>query len=389
MFNIKTLNSISSVYKQYLPKTEYQVGSDVENPDAIIVRSADMHKLELPESVVCIARAGAGVNNIPCEACAEKGVVVFNTPGANANAVKELAVAALLLSSRNIVGGIDWVKGLKDNGADVPKFVEKGKNQFVGPEISGKKLGVIGLGEIGVLVANAGKGLDMQVTGYDPYISVDHAWMLSRSIGKVKQLPDLLSKSDYVTLHLPLIDQTRGMFNKETLSHMKRGATLINLSRGELVVTADIIEALEAGQLRAYVTDFPTAELIGVKGVTLIPHLGASTPESEDNCVAMASRQVANYLLGGEIKNSVNYPNCALPELAENHHRICVLHQNVTGVVGQITALVAELGINIDNMVNKSRGQFAYTVLDLEQNAGDRVIASIESMEVVYRVRCF
>lgn len=387
MLKIKTLNSISSIYKHFLPKSDYQVGSDVEAPDAILVRSADMHKFDMPESLLAIARAGAGVNNIPVDACAERGIVVFNTPGANANAVKELAVAALLISSRDIVGGIDWCQTLLGKGADVPKLVEKGKSQFVGPEISGKRLGVVGLGEIGVLVANAGKGLDMLVTGYDPYISVDHAWMLSRAIGKVKTLDELIAKSDYVTLHLPLMDKTRGMFNKDTIAKMKRGATLINLSRGELCVAEDVLQALESGQLRAYVTDFPTEPLLGKKDVICIPHLGASTPESEDNCVLMASKQLNDYLMCGAIKNSVNYPNCELPELT--CRRICVMHENVTGVVGQITAMVAERGINIDSMVNKSKGRFAYTVLDLDTDFDEQLASEIRALDVVYRVRTF
>ncbi len=387
MQNIKTLNSISSVYKQFLPKTEYTVASDVENPTAILVRSADMHKMEMPDSLLAIARAGAGVNNIPVDECAKQGIVVFNTPGANANAVKELAIAAMLIASRDVVGGICWCKTLSGNGADVPKQVEKGKSQFVGPELMGKKLGVIGLGEIGVLVANASKGLDMEVTGYDPYISVDHAWMLSRAIGKVKTLDELLAKSDYVTLHLPLMDKTRGMINKDALSKMKRGATLINLARGELVDSDAVLEALASGQLRAYVTDFPTDALIGQKGVICIPHLGASTPESEDNCVVMASRQLNAYLTEGVIKNSVNYPDCELPDLSK--HRICILHENVADMVGKFTALVAGLGINIDSMVNKSKGQYAYTVLDLDDAFNGNLVQEISAMAEVYRVRCF
>ncbi len=387
MLNIKTLNSISSVYKQYLPKAEYTVASDVENPQAILVRSADMHKMEMPASLLCIARAGAGVNNIPVDDCAKQGIVVFNTPGANANAVKELAICAMLIASRDVVGGVEWCKTLSGGGADVPKQVEKGKSQFVGPELTGKRLGVIGLGEIGVLVANAGKGLDMDVTGYDPYISVDHAWMLSRAIGKVKTLDELLSKSDYVTLHLPLMDKTRGMMDREAFGKMKRGATLINLARGELVDTEAVLDALKTGQLRAYVTDFPTDALIGQKGVICIPHLGASTPESEDNCVVMASRQLSAYLTEGAIKNSVNYPDCELPDLSKR--RICILHENVAGMVGKFTSLVAGLGINIDSMVNKSKGQYAYTVLDLDDEFNGELVKEIEAMVEVYRVRCF
>ena len=387
MFNIKTLNSIAAIYKKHLDKAEYAVGADVENADAILVRSADMHKMEMPKALLAIARAGAGVNNIPVDECAKAGIVVFNTPGANANAVKELAIGAMLIASRDIVGGIGWCKTIADQGDAVPKLVEKGKSQFVGPELAGKRLGVVGLGEIGALVANAGKALEMDVTGYDPYISVEHAWMLSRSIGKVKTLDELLAKSDYITLHVPMMEKTKGMIGREQLAKMRRGAVLINLSRGGLVDNEAIIEALDGGQLRAYVTDFPSDDLIGKKGVICIPHLGASTPESEDNCVVMACRQLDAYLKEGSIKNSVNYPDCELPEMTKR--RICIMHENVAGMVGKITALVAGLGINIDSMVNKSKGQYAYTVLDLDEDFGGHLEEEIEAMPEVYRVRAY
>jgi len=386
MYKIKTLNEISPIYKDYLCKDQYAVSADVETPDAILVRSADMHKLELPGSLLAVARAGAGVNNIPIESLSQKGVVVFNTPGANANAVRELAVAALLLSSRKIIGGIEWVKTLKGMGAEVPKLVEKGKSKFVGPELRGKTLGVIGLGGVGVLVANAGAGLDMNVIGFDPFITVEHAWMLSRSVHRVSSQDELLAKSDYVSIHIPLLEETRGTFNAVTLRKMKKGATLINLSRGELVVGRDVLAAIENRQIRAYVTDFPEDELIGEKGVIAIPHLGASTPESEDNCVVMASCQIDDYLKRGAIRNSVNFPDCELGDVAG--HRICVLHANVQGVVGAITSRIAALNINIGGMVNRSRGKYAYTALDLDGEVSPELAAQIASLDTVYGVRC-
>jgi D-3-phosphoglycerate dehydrogenase len=386
MYTIKTLNEIAPIYREYLPEEQYAVSADAVDADAILVRSADMHKLELPRTLLAVARAGAGVNNIPIEALAQKGVVVFNTPGANANAVRELAVAALLLSSRKIIGGIEWVKTLKGSGAEVPKLVEKGKSKFVGPELRGKTLGVIGLGGVGVLVANAGAGLDMNVIGFDPFVTVEHAWMLSRSVHRVSSQDELLARSDYVSIHIPLLDETRGTFNAASLCKMKKGATLINLSRGELVVNRDVLEAIRSRQIRAYVTDFPEDELIGEKGVIAIPHLGASTPESEDNCVVMASCQIDDYLKRGAIRNSVNYPDCELGDVAG--HRICVLHANVQGVVGAITSRIAALNINIGGMVNRSRGKYAYTALDLDDAISAELCARIGALETVYGVRC-
>ncbi|MDO4547479.1 MAG: 3-phosphoglycerate dehydrogenase family protein [Clostridia bacterium] len=387
MFKIKTLNAISPVYHDYLDEKEYDVSAMVEQPDAIIVRSAEMREIDLPSSVLCVARAGAGYNNIPVDDYSKAGVVVFNTPGANANAVKELAVAALLLGSRNIVGGVDWTMTLKGEGDKVPALVEKGKKKFAGPELRGKTLGVIGLGEVGALVANAGKGLDMNVLGFDPYISVDHAWMLSRSIGRVKNQLELLQRSDYISVHVPLMNETRGMFNEETLSKMKPGATLINLSRGDLVVAEDVIAAIESGHIRRYVTDFPTDELIGQKGVICIPHLGASTPESEDNCVMMASRQIDAYLKNGSIRNSVNFPNCELDGVIS--HRVAVLHANVPNVVTALTGILSQYHINIASMVNKSRGQLAYTVLDLDDafERKNEIAGQMRELETVYGVR--
>ena len=387
MFNIKTLNEISPVYKNVLSAEEYNVGKDIENPDAIIVRSAAMHDLPVPETLLAVGRAGAGFNNIPVAEYGKKGIAVFNTPGANANAVKELAIAALLLGSRDIVGGIEWCKTLKGKGAEVAKLVEKGKSQFVGPELKGKTLGVIGLGGVGGLVANVGSDLKMRVLGFDPYISVDNAWKLSRKIIHVNSQDELLAQCDYVSIHVPLMDSTRGSFNAETFAKMKPGAVLLNLARGELVNNADLLSALESGQIRRYVTDFPCDEVIDVPNIVAIPHLGASTPESEDNCVDMVSRQLEDYLKFGSIVNSVNYPACPLN--GSFRYRLALMHANVPNMVGQITSIVAAAGINIDNMINKSRGEFAYTVLDLDDAVSDEVMKQLNELEPVYRVRYF
>jgi len=385
MFNIKKLNSISPVYHSILPKEEFVVSSNIENPDAILVRSADMHGMEVNENLLCVARAGAGVNNIPLDSMAEKGVVVFNSPGANANAVKELVLAGLLLASRKISDGIEWCKTLEEGELSIEKQVEAGKKQFVGPEIAGKTLGVIGLGAIGVLVANAGVALGMDVLGYDPYISVDHAWMLSRSVTHAMSLDEIINKSDYITLHVPLLDSNRNMIDAGAIAHMKKSAALLNFSRGGLVNVADVKEALENGDLRTYVTDFPEKDLIGVKNVILTPHLGASTPESEDNCVRMVAKQVNDYLKTGSIVNSCNYPNCALGKPAMP--RIAILHRNVPNVIGTITGLISTEGLNIENMTNQSRGAYAYTVLDVGTRPSDELIAKLEQVENHYRVR--
>ena len=387
MFNIKTLNEISPVYKNVLAADKFTVGKDIENPDAIIVRSAAMHDLPVPEKLLAVGRAGAGYNNIPVEDYGRRGVVVFNTPGANANAVKELAIAALLLASRDIVGGIEWAQTLKGQGAAVAKLVEKGKNQFVGPEIMGKTLGVIGLGGVGGLVANAAADLKMRVLGYDPYISVANAWKLSRKIVHVDNQDEMLPQCDYLSIHVPLMDSTRGSFNAAVFAKMKDGAALLNLARGELVNNDDLLAAIAAGKIRRYVTDFPCDELLGQRGVVAIPHLGASTPESEDNCVDMVSRQLEDYLETGSIVNSVNYPACPLTDAFR--YRLTVMHANVPNTVGRITSALAEQGVNIDNMVNKSRGEFAYTVLDLDDALSEETIRRVEALEPVYRARYF
>lgn len=385
MYTVKTLNAISPVYSSILDMSQYTFDAYPENPDAIMVRSANMHEMDLPESVLCVARAGAGVNNIPLEKYAQKGIVVFNSPGANANAVKELALTGMLLASRKVIDAIDWAYTLKGKGAEVEKLVEKGKGQFTGPELMGKTLGVIGLGEIGVLVANTGVALGMNVFGYDPFISVDHAWKLSRAVSHSLDLDELLQKSDYITLHVPLMDSTRNMISAEQLKKMKPSCALLNFSRGGLVDNRAVLDALSTGMLRKYVTDFPSDELIGQKDVIAIPHLGASTPESEDNCVCMVARQVDDYLRNGSIVNSVNYPNCPLGRATEP--RLTIMHQNVPNVISAFTSLIAEEGLNIDNMINKSRGAFAYTVFEFDSQPSEDLVKKMCELETTYRAR--
>ena len=385
MRNIKLLNNVSPVWNEVISPSEYNLSAEAENPEAIIVRSADMHAYELEPTVWAVARAGVGVNNIPLDEYAEKGVVVFNTPGANANAVKELVLAGLLLASRDIAGGIEWVCGLKDEGENVEKLVEKGKKAFVGPEILGKTLGVIGLGAIGLQVANAAAALGMNVLGYDPYISVENAWKLSRAVKHAKSQDEIIENADYITIHVPLTDETRGSFNADVFNRMKKGAALLNFARGELCVVDDVIAALENGQLWRYVCDFPTAKLIGVKNVLCVPHLGASTPESEDNCVRMAARQLDAYLKTGTITNSVNFP--AADPGALISPRLIVLHKNVPNVVSSVTSRVSARNINISNMLNKSKGTHAVTILDLDGEPTHALINEISALETVYEVR--
>lgn len=384
MFRIKTLNEISPVINKVFT-ADYAVGSEIDSEDAIIVRSAKMHDMPISESLLAVARAGAGYNNIPVDKCSERGIVVFNTPGANANAVKELTIAGMLLAGRDIVGGIEWARTLKGEGDKVAALVEKGKNHFVGPELKGKKLAVIGLGAIGTMVANAGHALEMDVYGYDPFLSVEHALMLSRAVHKAGDLDKLLAEADFVSLHLPLTDKTRGMVDADMLSKFKPGAVLLNFSRGELVDGAAVLEAVKAGRLRRYVTDFPSEDMLGAEGVIALPHLGASTPESEDNCAEMAAQELAGYLTRGAIINSVNYPACD-PGYTDGA-RLCVLHANVPNMVGSVTALLAAQGINIANMVNKSRGALAYTVIDADGEIGANVVKAVAAVENVYKVR--
>ena len=384
MFRIKTLNEISPVVNKVFT-ADYAVGSEIDNEDAIIVRSAKMHDMPISDSLLAVARAGAGYNNIPVDKCSERGIVVFNTPGANANAVKELTIAGMLLAGRDIVGGIEWARTLKGEGDKVAALVEKGKNHFVGPELKGKKLAVIGLGAIGTMVANAGHALEMDVYGYDPFLSVEHALMLSRAVHKAGDLDKLLAEADFVSLHLPLTDKTRGMVDADMLSKFKPGAALLNFSRGELVDGAAVLEAVKAGRLRRYVTDFPSEDMLGAEGVIALPHLGASTPESEDNCAEMAAQELAGYLTRGAIINSVNYPACD-PGYTDGA-RLCVLHANVPNMVGSVTALLAAQGINIANMVNKSRGALAYTVIDADGEISANVVKAVAAVENDYKVR--
>lgn len=384
MFRIKTLNEISPVINKVFT-ADYAVGSEIDNEDAIIVRSAKMHDMPISDSLLAVARAGAGYNNIPVDKYSERGIVVFNTPGANANAVKELTIAGMLLAGRDIVGGIEWARTLKGEGDKVAALVEKGKNHFVGPELKGKKLAVIGLGAIGTMVANAGHALEMDVYGYDPFLSVEHALMLSRAVHKAGDLDKLLAEADFVSLHLPLTDKTRGMVDADMLSKFKPGAALLNFSRGELVDGAAVLEAVKSGRLRRYVTDFPSEDMLGAEGVIALPHLGASTPESEDNCAEMAAQELAGYLTRGAIINSVNYPACD-PGYTDGA-RLCVLHANVPNMVGSVTALLAAQGINIANMVNKSRGALAYTVIDADGEIGANVVKAVAAVENVYKVR--
>ena len=384
MFRIQTMNKISSLGLDLFPKDKYEIAGDIPNPDAILVRSADMNNLEIPSSVLAIARAGAGYNNIPVTRCSESGVVVFNTPGANANAVKELALAALLLSSRDIVGGINWAFSIAGK-SDISELVEKEKSKFTGPEISGKTLGVVGLGAIGVMVANDAVALGMDVVGYDPYISVEAAWNLSREVVRADTLESLLAKSDYITLHVPQNETTKGFLDAEKFRMMKKEARVVNLSRATVVKDKDIIEALNAGQLSAYVTDFPNAELLACKKVIPVPHLGASTPEAEDNCAVMAVRQTIDYLEGGAIRNSVNFPRCRLD--ARSPYRLLVANRNIPNMVGQITTILAAANINITDLVNHHRDEFAYNIIDTEQQITGPVLEQISKVDGIIRVR--
>jgi len=384
MYKVLTLNKISPFGLDNFDPKAYTCGDNVENPDAILVRSAAMHDMEVPASLLAVARAGAGVNNIPVDAYGEQGVVVFNTPGANANAVKELVLCALLLTSRKIVPSIDWCRTLKGQ-ENVSKLVEKGKSAFVGPEIQGKKLGVIGLGAIGILVANGAKNLGMEVYGYDPFISVDAAWNLSRSIKHAKSTREIFANCDYITIHVPLNAETNGLINKESIATMKDGVRILNFARGELVNDADIIEALASGKVSAYATDFPNENLIGVDGVIAIPHLGASTPEAEDNCAHMAAVQLIDYLENGNIKNSVNMPEVIVDRTEGN--RVCVIHKNIPNMISAVSGVFSAEGINIENLTNKSKKNMAYTVVDLAGNVSDSVIAKLNEVDGVVRVR--
>lgn len=384
MFHIKCLNKISEVGTCHFGEN-YCCEEAVENPDAILVRSASMHEMELPKNLLAVARAGAGVNNIPLEKCSEQGIVVFNTPGANANAVKELVLAGLLLSSRKVIPAIEWAKTLKGKGDEIGKFVEKGKGAFVGPEISGKTLGVIGLGAIGILVANAAQSLGMEVYGYDPYLSVDAAWGLSRSIKHACTLDEVYASCDYITIHVPLTPDTKGMINLESIAKMKDSVRILNFARGDLVDSANVLAAIHSGKIGAYVTDFPSDDLIDIDGVIAIPHLGASTPESEDNCARMAVYELIEYLQNGNIKNAVNMPSVSMPR--DRSIRICILHRNIPNTISRLSGALADNGINIENMQSKSKRDYAYTILDVTGDIKANTAANIEQLPEIIRVR--
>ena len=384
MFQLNCLNPISKVGLDNL-SANYQLTEDVNAADGILVRSASMHEMELPKSLLAVARAGAGVNNIPLDKCAEQGVVVFNTPGANANGVKELVIAGMLLAARDIVGGIEWVKASKDD-ENIAKTAEKEKKNFAGTEIQGKKLGVIGLGAIGVKVANAAVALGMEVYGYDPYLSVNAAWNLSRSVKHVLNVEDIYAECDYITIHVPLMDSTKGMINKDAIAKMKDGVVLLNFARDLLTNEADVLEALNSGKIARYVSDFPNTTTAGAKGCIVIPHLGASTEESEDNCAIMAVQEMMDYLENGNIKNSVNYPACDMG-VCNKAGRIAVFHKNIANMITKLTAVFGEKGINISDMTNKSRGEVAYSMFDIEAAAPEDAIKALEAIEGVFRVR--
>ncbi len=383
MKKILKLNAISSLTNEILtPKYEYS--DSVDNPHGIILRSFKMHDYEVKDNLLAIARAGAGVNNIPVDKMTEKGIVVFNTPGANSNAVKELVLAAMLMSSRKINEGIEWVKTLNGN-EDVAKAVEKGKAQFVGPELSGKTLGVIGLGAIGAKVANAAVELNMTVLGYDPYISVDAAWKLSRSVIHAKDVDDMVSKCDYITIHMPYLPSTKDFINAERISLCKDGVKIINLARGELVNNEAIIAAVKSGKVGKYFTDFPCNELMGIDNIILCPHLGASTPEAEDNCAKMAAEELDDYLTTGNITNSVNFPNVKVPFISK--HRITVVHKNITNMINMATKPLSEAGINISNMTSVSKGDMAYMIMDVDDDVPASVIDELSKTEGLVRIR--
>ena len=384
MYKYHCLNPISAVGLDQLDENYVNVET-AKGADAILVRSAKMHEMEFDKNLKVIARAGAGVNNIPLERCAEEGVVVFNTPGANANGVKELVIAGMLLAARDIIGGINWVQEYEEDG-DIAKITEKKKKVFAGTELEGKKLGVIGLGAIGVLVANAAVHLGMEVYGYDPYVSVDSAWRLSRNIHHAKTADEIYKECDYITVHVPALEDRKGMINKDAISLMKKGVVILNFARDVLVNQEDIVDALVSEKVRCYVTDFPTKEIVGVRGAIVIPHLGASTEESEDNCAKMAAAEVKDFLENGNITHSVNFPDCDMGAKGEGE-RITILHKNIPNMIGQFTALLAEKNMNIEVMTNKSRKEYAYTMLDVDGTVSEDVEAQLAAVEGVLKVR--
>ena len=386
MKNIKLMNKIAKVGTDVFDRAKYTVSDACETVDAIMVRSAKLHDMEFPAELKAIARCGAGVNNIPVDKCTEQGVVVFNTPGANANGVKELAVCALILAARDVVGGIEWVKTLEGTEG-VAKAVEAGKGAYVGNELLGKKLGVIGLGAIGGLVANAANSLGMTVVGCDPFITPAAAWNLAPSVKQAATYEDIFKTCDYISLHVPATAQTKNMICEKTLSMMKDGVKIINLARAELVNAEDMKKALESKKVSKYVTDFPTDETVGVSGIINIPHLGASTNESEDHCAVMAAKQLDEYLTNGNIKNSVNYPNVSLPHTASA--RVCVMHKNIPNMLSQITAAFASVNVNIENLANGSKGDFAYTIVETNEKVDDTVVTTVMNIDGVIKVNCY
>ena len=387
MYHIKTLNKISPYGMDVFDRSKYICGDHVEAPNGILVRSAAMHDMELGPELAAIARAGAGVNNIPVDRCSEQGIVVFNTPGANANAVKELVICALLMSARRVFPAMEWVQTLKGQGDEVPKLVEKGKSQFVGPELAGKSLGVIGLGAIGARIANFARHLDMEVWGYDPYMSVETAWNVSRSIRRASSLKEIYENCDFITLHIPSTPETKGMINSQSIQMMRHGVRLLNFARGDLIVNEDLLAGLEEKQIRCYFTDFPSDELLGYPGVMAIPHLGASTPESEDNCARMAAEELVDYLENGNIKNSVNMPSVSMPRSGD--FRVALIHRNIPAMLTKISVLISDAGMNIENLTNKSRQNYAYTMIDLKGAPTDELAAKLRAVEDVIRVTIY
>lgn len=384
MFNYYCLNPIAQVGLEKFTE-EFVRTEDVNEAQGILVRSAAMHDMEFSDQLLAVARAGAGVNNIPLDKCAEKGIVVFNTPGANANGVKELVIAGMLLASRDIVGGINWVLSTKDD-ENIAKATEKEKKRFAGTEVQDKKLGIIGLGAIGVKVANVAKHMGMEVYGYDPYVSVDAAWNLSRDVKHVLNVEDIYESCDIITIHVPLLDSTREMIDKEAISKMKDGVIILNFARDLLVNEKDVLEGIESGKVRRYVSDFPNPTTAGKEGCIVIPHLGASTEESEDNCAKMAVKEMMNYLKNGNINNSVNYPNCDMG-VCTQAGRVAIFHKNIANMITKFTACFGDEGINITDMMNKSKGEVAYTMLDIEKAADESIIKKLQSINGVFRVR--
>ncbi len=383
-FKYNCLNPISNVGLDNF-SADYTKTEDVNDAEGILVRSAAMHDMDLPDKLLCVARAGAGVNNIPLDKCADKGIIVFNTPGANANGVKELVFAGMLLAARDVVGGIEWVKSATDD-ENIAKTAEKQKKQYAGTELMGKKLGIIGLGAIGVRVANTARHFGMEVYGYDPYISVDAAWKLSREIKHVVNVDDIFTECDYITIHVPLLDSTKNTINAEAISKMKDGVIILNFARDLLCDEKAVLEGIKSGKIRKYVSDFPNPTTAGKEGCIVIPHLGASTEESEDNCAVMAVKEMMNYLENGNIVNSVNYPNCDMG-VCDNAGRVAVMHKNIANMIAKFTSVFGEAGINISDMINKSRGDYAYTMLDIDSSVGSDIVEKLKEIDGVLRVR--